>query len=354
MIKMPIKIINRSMDIPIPEQTIGYTGDNLVEVRTFELHRMYGNIDLSGFDFRLDTQIGEHENVIYLDKTISDDKITLTWVVDESHIQYPGDMTIQIRAFNAVGVEKWHTDPVTVKVKKAINALSSLPSPLPSEFNEMEARVAQKHNEVMEAAEQVAEDKAEVAENLATVLTKAQEAAESAANALQSEINAKTSEDNAKDYADEAERQAEIAANNILNGVATHNADEESHPYVLSEMVRIESIARGKASAKVFDTAEEMNDWLSDPDNVETLKIGDNLYIRDINVPDYWWDGEHPQILEAQAINLSDYYTKQEVDARLPIVIEQSDYDELVDSGQVIAGRIYYVVPDGALGDSDD
>ena len=195
---MPIKIINRSMDIPIPEQTIGYTGDNLVEARTFELHRMYGNIDLSGFDFRLDTQIGEHENVIYLDKTISDDKITLTWVVDESHIQYPGDMTIQIRAFNAVGVEKWHTDPVTVKVKKAINALSSLPSPLPSEFNEMEARVAQKHNEVREAAEQVAEDKAEVAENLATVLTKAQEALQSAANALASEQAAKTSEDNAK------------------------------------------------------------------------------------------------------------------------------------------------------------
>jgi len=221
---MAITIINRSMDIPIPEQTIGYTGDNLVEVRTFELHRMYGNIDLSGFDFRLDTQIGEHENVIYLDKTISDDKITLTWVVDESHIQYPGDMTIQIRAFNAVGVEKWHTDPVTVKVKKAINALSSLPSPLPSEFNEMEARVAQKHNEVREAAEQVAEDKAEVAENLATVLTKAQEAAESAANALQSEINAKTSEDNAKDSetsALEAMQTAVQAMTDLLNMLGT-------------------------------------------------------------------------------------------------------------------------------------
>jgi len=223
-IKMPIKIINRSMDIPILEQTIGYTGDNLVEARTFELHRMYGNIDLSGFDFRLDTQIGEHENVIYLDKTISDDKITLTWVVDESHIQYPGDMTIQIRAFNAVGVEKWHTDPVTVKVKKAINALSSLPSPLPPEFNEMEARVAQKHNEVMEAAEQVAEDKAEVAENLATVLTKAQEAAESAANALQSEINAKTSEDNAKESetsALEAMQTAVQAMTDLLNMLGT-------------------------------------------------------------------------------------------------------------------------------------
>lgn len=243
MIKMPIKIINRSMDIPIPEQTIGYTGDNLVEVRTFELDRMYGNIDLSGFDFRLDTQIGEHENVIYLDKTISDDKITLTWVVDESHIQYPGDMTIQIRAFNAVGVEKWHTDPVTVKVKKAINALSSLPSPLPSEFEQMEQRVTVIQSDVIEKAAEVEADRAEVATNTETVLEKAEEALQSAAAALQSEINAKTSEDNAKAHAEEAERQAGIA----VQALADINTRIEGMFYLVGDSNGVDDTAMIKS-----------------------------------------------------------------------------------------------------------
>ena len=350
---MAIRIVNRSLDIPISERTVGYAGDNLVEVRSFELSRYYRDIDLADFSFKLDTKIGGVKNIIDLEKSVTDDTITLRWTIAKSHVLYPGHMTIQIRAFSG-NEEIWHSDLNYVQVRPSINASAAIPDPLPSEFVQMEQRVTVAKNAAEEAAQMATEQAGIATEKANTVATKAQEAAESAANALQSEINAKTSEDNAKAHAEEAERQAEIAANNILNGVATHNADEESHPYVLSEIIRIESIARGKASAKVFDTVKEMNDWLSDPDNVETLKIGDNLYIRDINAPDYWWDGGHPQILEAQAVNLSDYYTKQEVDARLPIVIEQSDYDELVDSGQVIAGRIYYVVPDGALGDSDD
>lgn len=162
-------------------------------------------------------------------------------------------------------------------------------------------------------------------------------------------INAKASEDNAKDSETEAERQAGIALNNILNGVTTHNEDEQSHPHILGELVAIEAIARGKATAKVFDTVTDMNDWLAIPENVEQLSIGDNLYIVDIDVPDYWWDGTQPQILEAEAVNLTDYYNKIEVDARLPIPIEQADHDILLANGADLAGRIYYVVPVGEL-----
>ena len=351
-----IKIEGRKLNIQDNERFIGLESDNKYETRQFEITEAR----LFNFDFRLEIKRADGiKDIAYLDKTVEADRIVLTWEVLEKNI---GDIpegagsawiSIQLCGEGEHGI-KWNSEPAMVQVIYSINASEAYPDPLPSEFEQIEQRVTAAKTAALEAAEQVANDKTEVAENLATILTKAQEAAESAAAALQSEINAKASEDNAKDYADEAERQADIARNNILNGVAAHNESEESHPYVLSEMVRIESIARGKASAKVFDTAEEMNDWLSDPDNVETLKIGDNLYIRDTNAPDYWWDGEQPQILEAQAINLSDYYTKQEVDARLPIVIEQSDYDEAVDLGQVIAGRIYYVVPDGALGDGDD
>ena len=92
-----------------------------------------------------------------------------------------------------------------------------------------------------------------------------------------------------------------------------------------------------------------MDAWLAVPGNVETLNVGDNLYIVDISVPDYWWDGTQAQVLEAQSVNLADYYTKTEVDNRLPIAIEQSDHDALVAAGTIITGRIYYVVPDGEL-----
>lgn len=39
---MAIKIINRSLKIPNTERIVGYTGDNLVEVRVFEVNRFYG------------------------------------------------------------------------------------------------------------------------------------------------------------------------------------------------------------------------------------------------------------------------------------------------------------------------
>lgn len=52
-----IKIINRSMSIPIPDRVIGHVGDNLVETRSFELNRYYGEVDLSEFSFKLDTEI---------------------------------------------------------------------------------------------------------------------------------------------------------------------------------------------------------------------------------------------------------------------------------------------------------
>ena len=71
---MAIRIINRSMRIPIPERTIGYVGDNRVETQEFELDRMYGDVDLSTFDFKLDTEINGTKNIIDLNKSVTEDK----------------------------------------------------------------------------------------------------------------------------------------------------------------------------------------------------------------------------------------------------------------------------------------
>ena len=61
-----------------------------------------------------------------------------------------------------------------------------------------------------------------------------------------------------------------------------------------------EVIARGRATGYVFDTIEDLDIWLQDETNKSQLVIGDNFYIRATNVPDYWWDGEQKQQLEAE------------------------------------------------------
>lgn len=70
---------------------------------------------------------------------------------------------------------------------------------------------------------------------------------------------------------------------------------------------RAEAIARGKATGYVFDTLEDMQLWLADKANKNLLNLGDNLYIRALNVPDYWWDGNAVQQLETQKVDLDGY-----------------------------------------------
>ncbi|KAA6402943.1 MAG: hypothetical protein EZS28_001536 [Streblomastix strix] len=52
-----------------------------------------------------------------------------------------------------------------------------------------------------------------------------------------------------------------------------------------------------------------MNDWMAVPDNVATLVIGDNLYIIDSSVMDYWWDGTQLRELETQLPDLTNVVT---------------------------------------------
>lgn len=65
-------------------------------------------------------------------------------------------------------------------------------------------------------------------------------------------------------------------------------------------------IAKGRCTGYVFDTYDDLTAWVSDPENTKDLKLGDNLYIRALNVPDYWWDGNGIQQLETQKVDLSE------------------------------------------------
>lgn len=72
-----------------------------------------------------------------------------------------------------------------------------------------------------------------------------------------------------------------------------------------------ESIAKGRATGYVFDTKADMDAWLENPENVSNLVLGDNLYIRATDVPDYWWDGSAAQMLETQKVDLTGYLKKE-------------------------------------------
>lgn len=68
-----------------------------------------------------------------------------------------------------------------------------------------------------------------------------------------------------------------------------------------------ENIAKGKATGYVFDTLADLELWLLDVNNTAKLVLGDNLYIKATDVPDYWWDGTTKQPLETQKVNLTEY-----------------------------------------------
>jgi len=71
------------------------------------------------------------------------------------------------------------------------------------------------------------------------------------------------------------------------------------------DIVVVRNIAQGKNKAVVFDTKAQMDTWLESASNVEMLDTGDNLYIRDRGVPDYWWDGDKPLELETEKVDLT-------------------------------------------------
>ncbi|KAA6404294.1 MAG: hypothetical protein EZS28_000180 [Streblomastix strix] len=75
------------------------------------------------------------------------------------------------------------------------------------------------------------------------------------------------------------------------------------------QLQEVRDIASGRSKGHVFDTLQDLNDWMAIPDNVATLVIGDNLYIIDSQVTDYWWDGTQLRELETQLPDLTNVVT---------------------------------------------
>lgn len=82
----------------------------------------------------------------------------------------------------------------------------------------------------------------------------------------------------------------------------TNDADYTTRSYV-------SEVLGGKCAAYTFGTTDDLDAFLANTENVSKLNTGDLLYIRDVGVPDYWWDGEtqSKQILETTKVDLTDY-----------------------------------------------
>ncbi len=84
-----------------------------------------------------------------------------------------------------------------------------------------------------------------------------------------------------------------------------------------------------------------------DGKTVKDLVSGDNIYIVELGVPDYWWDGETVHPLGAEKPFLSDYCTKEEINNRLGDfsfeTITMTEYTAKFDAGEIDEGKIYFV-----------
>jgi len=127
-------------------------------------------------------------------------------------------------------------------------------------------------------------------------------------SALQTILDAKAS---SADLASETRSRTEVDSNIIerLQTEITQRSNEDSELH--AEVAIARSIAEGRSQGKVFDTVDAMNAWLAISTNTATLNIGDNLLIKALDVPDYWWDGTSAQKLETEKVDLTDYVQKE-------------------------------------------
>lgn len=97
------------------------------------------------------------------------------------------------------------------------------------------------------------------------------------------------------------------------------------------------SIAKGKNQAHIFNTTDDMNAWMSVSSNAGLYTVGDNIYIIDTDVPDWWVSevlteadpdtGFYYKIaqLETQKVDLTNYVSKEQLDDLREYVEEKNE-----------------------------
>ena len=136
-----IIVKNRQLLFSNREQYIGTPYDTNSTVRDFQLDRINEDgTDLSELIYHIDFYY--YDTGTYgtdsLEKTITDDKVTLTWVVKSGTLAHPGTVKINLRGYDDGGVVKWSSYQDLVYIGETNSPIPS-PSGL-EEFEEYERR----------------------------------------------------------------------------------------------------------------------------------------------------------------------------------------------------------------------
>jgi hypothetical protein len=99
----------------------------------------------------------------------------------------------------------------------------------------------------------------------------------------------------------------------VQTKINTHNSSETAHTDIREYIEEARAIAEGKVSAMSFETKADLDAWLEIPENRETLLVGTNFYIEDLESPDYWWNGATLVELSTDKIDLTEYAKKTEL-----------------------------------------
>lgn len=339
LIKIPVVL---SKAYPTRKVNIGRQGENEyreVVVSTADF--------ANGFEDYAFAIIYKRPDGITYPVSISISPDTISWIIKSYDVEVIGVGRFEIRLLSGDSIGK--STIIECVISPSLDG-EELPPPAPAP--DWLTEVSRSASDAMQSVEDKADTEIiRVGEAGGTQIIAVEAAgAEQIAGAKTEADRAKDEADRAAGEANDAEDSAVIAANNILNGVSTHNQDNAAHADIRTAIDHAKAIARGRATSLAFDTVEQLDAWIAgtytreDGLTVEELQTGDNLYIRDVNVPDYWWDGEEKQVLEAEAPELVDYYTKLQVQMLLPILITRADYDALYAAGQIQADRDYDII----------
>ena len=111
----------------------------------------------------------------------------------------------------------------------------------------------------------------------------------------------------------EAVLTGDITSHNHATEIGNHDTSGTAHTNIRNAVAEAKAIAEGKSRARVFATKSALDTWLSNPENVALLLIGDNFYIEETDKPDYWWNGTTIKELETQKVDLTEYAKKTEL-----------------------------------------
>ncbi len=151
-----IIVSDRALHIPPSEKRLGFTGDNMVENRVFEIR----NKDLFSMHFRIDIEgLGKAYSAVP-EKIMSADGqvLFLCLSVTSAMLTQTGMLTFQLRGFDTADGRVWHSEKNFFYVSDALDAEGEITQEQQSQFAVIESRISELYEKTKECAESAEKD----------------------------------------------------------------------------------------------------------------------------------------------------------------------------------------------------